>query len=264
VPHVWIVDSDLAAQIFLTAFAHEETSDEATNLGGYVLRLTSTRRQDYQLALYVLARHFPQFLESHPLPALRAVIGVLNEHATSHHILPNLREGVSVASRVQEFSFRGASARYLGDLSYIWDATEYPDRPTEMATAALAFVTRLAAEDRWALLDQALVLVAATPADGERTPSQLRRPALRTRPGHSSPHGQRGNQRTGQLHRFLHPTLDARAASLRRVGDSRAWSAAPSRGPKETPCFPRPIARSDTLCPPTNDRGSSPSPPTGE
>jgi hypothetical protein len=158
VPHVWIVDSDLAAQIFLTAFAHEETSDEATNLGGYVLRLTSTRRQDYQLALYVLARHFPQFLESHPLPALRAVIGVLNEHATSHHILPNLREGVSVASRVQEFSFRGASARYLGDLSYIWDATEYPDRPTEMATAALAFVTRLAAEDRWALLDQALDL----------------------------------------------------------------------------------------------------------
>ncbi len=132
VKKVWSADPALAARVFTTGFGHREASTETTRMGGVILPLTSTRRQDFELAQYVLVRAFPEFLRTAPNEALQAGLEVLNDFAISRHVEPHLQSGFTVSRLTRTFRFRGGEAQYLPDLSYIWGASNFPDRPIEI------------------------------------------------------------------------------------------------------------------------------------
>ena len=62
----WNEDPELAASVYVATFAHVERSEELTHMGGIIVALTSTRRQDFGLAQYVLLEDAPRFLRAQP------------------------------------------------------------------------------------------------------------------------------------------------------------------------------------------------------
>jgi hypothetical protein len=150
---VWAADPDLAARVFTIGFIHQETSIEATQFGGVLLPLTSTRRQDFELAQYVLVRAFPEFLRVAPDQALRAGLEIVNDFAIAHHVERNLKPGFTVSRLSTTFTFRGGEAQYLPDLSYIWGSSNFPDRPIEIGAAVERWLEGLGTEDLDTALD---------------------------------------------------------------------------------------------------------------
>jgi len=60
-------------------FSNFEQSDETTVMGGSpVFTLTSTRKQDFETALYGLQQAFPYFLKSSPIHATLAAVKATN------------------------------------------------------------------------------------------------------------------------------------------------------------------------------------------
>jgi hypothetical protein len=79
IPSLATRDPELVAEIYAAAFSYEEASEETTHISrSQLLSLLSTRRQDYDTALYRLAEHYPAFLRAAPLVAVRALITVLD------------------------------------------------------------------------------------------------------------------------------------------------------------------------------------------
>ena len=130
VDRIWDKDPEFVVSTYVTVFAHQEISDEITNpMGGRILALTSTRRQDYSMCHYWLAQHFPNFLQAKPIAATRAVIRSLNFYIIHTQILDCLREAVNLQDMVEPFGFRGKTAYFLPDLSHMWDDREMLDEP---------------------------------------------------------------------------------------------------------------------------------------
>ena len=131
---------------YVTVFAHQEISGEITNpMGGRILALTSTRRQDYSMCHYWLAQHFPNFLRQAKLiAAARAVIRSLNFYIIRTQILKYRRETVELQDMVEPFEFGDKTAYLLPDLSHIWDEREILDEPIKMADALFEFIAELA------------------------------------------------------------------------------------------------------------------------
>ncbi len=114
--HVLDADPDTAEQIVDAIYSYEEQSSERTQIGNSpIVPLTSTRKQDYDQAHYVLQRHFPYFVEKAPLHALRASLTAVNEEVKREHLKNR--------SETEEFSFsyNGIQARFKSDWSEIWD-----------------------------------------------------------------------------------------------------------------------------------------------
>ncbi|NIA10287.1 MAG: AAA family ATPase [Nitrospiraceae bacterium] len=154
---IWPHDPEFAALTYIAVFGHYETSEEKTHMGGIVLPLLSTRRQDYEMCQYQLIQHFPKFLRAAPLLATQAVIGCLDRFIIGRHIIGHLKEGVKLAELVEEFHFRGKAAHYIPDGSYIWDEGEYEDEPIQMANELYKFIGELASsQTRLAELDSLL------------------------------------------------------------------------------------------------------------
>ena len=145
VDKIWDEDSEFVISIYVTVFAHQEISGEITNpMGGRILRLTSTRRQDYSMCYYQLARHFSKFLQDEPIAAARAVIRSLNFYIIRTQILKYRRETVELQDMVEPFEFGDKTAYLLPDLSHIWDEREILDEPIKMADALFEFIAKLA------------------------------------------------------------------------------------------------------------------------
>jgi hypothetical protein len=154
---IWPHDPEFAALTYIAVFGHYETSEEKTHMGGIVLPLLSTRRQDYEMCQYQLIQHFPKFLRAAPLPATQAVIECLDRFIIGRHIIGYLKEGVEFEELVEEFHFRGKAAHYIPDGSYIWDESEYEDEPIQMANELYKFIGELASsQTRLAELDSLL------------------------------------------------------------------------------------------------------------
>jgi hypothetical protein len=113
-------DADLVRDIYVAAFGHRETSDSTTSMGGIVLQLTSTRRQDYELALFGLKQAFPQFLEQAPEAAVVALNAAVEAHFARERSLGRAHEELT-------FDFQGSVARFLPDHSGAWDRGGGPD-----------------------------------------------------------------------------------------------------------------------------------------
>jgi len=140
---IWPHDPQFAASTYRAVFSYYETSEEKTIFGTPVLPLSSTRRQDYEMCQYHLIRQFPQFLRAAPLYATTAVIWCLNQFIVGQHIIGYLKEGVKFEDLSQEFKFRGKTAHYIADSSYIWDESEHSDEPIKMGDELFKFISEL-------------------------------------------------------------------------------------------------------------------------
>lgn len=110
------LDAELAAEVYERTFAHKETSEETTSIGGVVLTLTSTRRQDFSSALYGLQTGFNRFLDVAPVYASSAATrSVEAEMEREKPIDPD-------EQRTFQFSYDDVEANYLSDHSEIWDS----------------------------------------------------------------------------------------------------------------------------------------------
>ena len=145
VDRIWDEDPEFVVSTYVTVFTHQEISGEITNpMGGRILALTSTRRQDYSMCHYWLAQHFPNFLRAKLIPAARAVIRSLNFYIIRTQILNHRRETVELQDMVEPFEFGDKTAYLLPDLSHIWDEREILDEPIKMADALFEFIVELA------------------------------------------------------------------------------------------------------------------------
>lgn len=147
VDEVWSHDPDFVVLVYRMIFTHHESSECKTDLmlSGPVLSLTSTRSQDYGACQYQLIMHFPKFLRATPSFATQAAIQGLNYFIATHHIIPYVKKDVRFEDLMEEFKFRGKSAFYVEDHSYIWDEREYRDEPIEIADELFGYIEELAA-----------------------------------------------------------------------------------------------------------------------
>lgn len=109
------IDADLVEDIYKAAFTFNEKSEEKTQIGGsQILALTSTRKQDYEMARFELAETFYEFLKIAPINATRALITAINGYVNEEH---------SPIEEVQDqdFTFDGLQAKIRTDYSAIWD-----------------------------------------------------------------------------------------------------------------------------------------------
>lgn len=143
VDKIWMHDPKLVSSIYLSIFSHQETSQKRTYMGGVVMPLSSTRRQDFEMSQHNLAEHFGSLLKVNPLAATKMVIQILNDFIQSEHVVPYLKNGFRLEGLVRAFSFRGKSAQYLADLSYIWDQRDFEDSEIRMANALFAYLEEL-------------------------------------------------------------------------------------------------------------------------
>ncbi|MCH8291043.1 ATP-binding protein [Candidatus Poribacteria bacterium] len=155
---IWSHDPEFVVSTYLTVFTHYETSDEKTNIiGGFILPLTSTRRQDYSMCQYRLVKHFPSFLRVAPQLATQAAIRSLNFFIIRAHIAGYVQESVTLEDLIETFEFRGNTAHYVPDDSYMFDEQEYRDEPIKMADELFRFIVELASsQSSLPLLDSLL------------------------------------------------------------------------------------------------------------
>jgi hypothetical protein len=118
---LWDNDPDLVASLYAAVFSHVETSQESTHMGGIVVALRSNRRQDFEMAQYVLVENAPKFLRQQPKHAIPAIVTATIEAVRVGELLPYAdRESLP---EEQEFNFHGRRVRYLADGSHFWDAS---------------------------------------------------------------------------------------------------------------------------------------------
>ncbi len=144
VDKIWEYDSELVTQIYRVVFAHHEVSDEKIIRGGPIMPMATFRHQDYRMCQYRLEEHFRNFLQASPLTAARIVIQSLNFFVIRFHIAGYLREDRTFENLIKTFNFRGNSAYFVEDSSYMWDEQQYNDEPIEMADTLFEFITELA------------------------------------------------------------------------------------------------------------------------
>ena len=155
VDKIWAHDPEFVALIYRAVFTHNETGDKKTHMGGIILPMTSTRRQDYSMCQYRLVEHFPRFLRAAPLFATRVVIQSLNFFIIDTQIF-SVRQGDALPEDLQEtFNFRGKLSLYIQDYSQTWDNREILDEPIQMAGSLFEFIEELAMS-RERLLDTLL------------------------------------------------------------------------------------------------------------
>jgi hypothetical protein len=121
-----IADSspELVAEIYRGVFAHEEMSDDSTNMSGsQILALTSNRKQDYDHSKWQLGQYYPVFVKDHPLLAAEAMIKVIDEY--------RIRER-STENPPEKFKINGVDAAFIQDYSFIWDESSAAHHDAEV------------------------------------------------------------------------------------------------------------------------------------
>lgn len=118
---IWLYDPDFVVMIYESVFSYEELSVDKTFLGGSVLTLTSTRKQDYSMCYYSLAEDFPKFLNVQPLKATEAMIKAINAIIQRKELVKIGDNG----KKVLNFKFFDINSIYLLDNSYFWDEEDF-------------------------------------------------------------------------------------------------------------------------------------------
>jgi hypothetical protein len=126
IPH----DPDLVEEMFNAAFTQYDPSDEKTwAMASRILPLTSTRRQDFNMARHRFAGKYKQFLEAAPVNAARVVINAMNTYVAEREEQRYLRfermygedhAGAHVPDE-ESFEFAGRDAFIRPDYSEVWD-----------------------------------------------------------------------------------------------------------------------------------------------
>lgn len=131
-------DPGLAVDIYKIVFRYSVDDTSTTSIGGgsRILPLTSTRRQDYDMARWSLKEAFPEFLRSQPLAAVQALIGAIEGNVALKH--PIADEG-----KVQTLRTAAVDARFLEDGSHIWAWNPDETRGGNTGGLIKAFTARL-------------------------------------------------------------------------------------------------------------------------
>ena len=143
VDKIWDHDTEFVISIYRTVFSHQFTSGGITQRGGPVLPMATYRGQDFRMCQYRLVEHFPKFLQEKPIFATQAVIQSLNHSIFKEHIIRYNREVTTLENLKETFSFRGETAYFVKDDSYLWDARESSDKPIELADKLFEFIEEL-------------------------------------------------------------------------------------------------------------------------
>lgn len=125
--------SQLAGDIYATAFAFEESSDERTQMSGGVLALTSHRSQDYRMAHYSLGESFEAFIRAAPTEAIDALTSVRRTYAERKAHGGSLEEAIGCGE--------GGTFRIEPDHSSIWDSGGSHDDEDKMLDTFEAWST---------------------------------------------------------------------------------------------------------------------------
>lgn len=141
---IWKHDPEFSVLIYRTVFARYDHSNEEVIRGGPIFSMATVRHQDYRMCQYRLVGHFGNFLQVLPLTAARAAIQSLNFFIIRFHVVGYLRGNGTFEGLTKTFDFRGKSAYFVEDSSYMWGERQSADEPIEMADALFEFVTELA------------------------------------------------------------------------------------------------------------------------
>jgi hypothetical protein len=107
-------DPEFAVTIYGKVFRHQVDSQKETSFSGSQIMPMSTSVSDmYGTATYVLAGHFPVFIEDNPRAATEAAIEVVEGHIATRHPIP---------ASIQEKSLQagGTTVRLIEDGSRYW------------------------------------------------------------------------------------------------------------------------------------------------
>lgn len=140
-------DPEFLKEIYFAVFEHEETSNETTSMGTPVLPLTSNRRQDYGLCTFHLTKGISKFIEKSPTIAAETIIGCLQDHS---------KRARSIEVPEDYFAFRGKEARYVCDISYVWDEGHYIDDTLKLADPLFNYIQKLAENGNTEKIDKIL------------------------------------------------------------------------------------------------------------
>jgi hypothetical protein len=154
IPH----DPDLVEEMFNAAFTQYDPSDEKTwAMASRILPMTSTRRQDFDMARYGFAGKYRKFLEAAPLNAARVVVNAVNTYVGERDELRYLRlkrvysedKAGEHGPDEEKFEFAGQDAFIRTDYSEIWDngGTHRNDEPLEMLDSFQSYFERLCEDD---------------------------------------------------------------------------------------------------------------------
>lgn len=150
-------DPEFAILIYHTVFSHQFTSEGETQRGSSILSITTYRSQDFRMCQYRLVQHFPKFLQEKPIDATQAVVLSLNSFIENEYIIRSSMTKMTIEDLKERFDFRGKTAYFVKDDSYIWDAQTSSDEPIEMADLLFDYIAKLAEDiERHPLLDELL------------------------------------------------------------------------------------------------------------
>jgi hypothetical protein len=110
ITHIGVIagtDPDLAERLLMSVWQFDEQRDEQTSIGSSgILGLTSTRKQDLDMARYETGHVFPAFLTASPDAAFRFFASIVAVHAPSYEPARAIGQSPHV--------YHGESLRYAG------------------------------------------------------------------------------------------------------------------------------------------------------
>jgi hypothetical protein len=108
------VDPDFITRIYAATFASSISDGSTTSIGdSQIFHITSNRPQDYEHSWWNLKEFFPHFLKTHPLCAVRALIGAIQGYVARAHPVPEYARSWSIPTPVY-------TVRLQEDQSHIW------------------------------------------------------------------------------------------------------------------------------------------------
>ncbi|MBU7440923.1 ATP-binding protein [Paraburkholderia fungorum] len=153
-------DLDFVIDLYASIFEYEEPSGDAkTSISSSaIMGMSSTRRQDYEMAWWMLAEAAPRLLDEHPAEGTKAVARGLDGYIRRHQTDPES------PNEVDAFYIGERPARYVHDRSYGWNGQgiqHYRDAPV-LLNKFNEFLERLSARDD---SQEVFALVVETVAD---------------------------------------------------------------------------------------------------
>jgi hypothetical protein len=154
IPHA----PDLVEEMFNAAFTNYDLSDEKTwAIASRILPMTSTRRQDFDMARFSFAGKYKQFLEAAPLNAARVLVNAMNSYVVERDERRYLRyermygedkAGEHVPDE-EKFEFAGQDAFIRPDYSEVWDngGARSNDEPLKMLDTFQRYLEKISEGD---------------------------------------------------------------------------------------------------------------------
>lgn len=150
------VDSSLVEDIYRAAFSNYDPREDPTPLlGSGILRLTTTPRQEFDMARWLLTTKYKEFIEGAPLHATRALLIALQTFIAEQY-------ASRFGDQLEEFfEFNGQQATVSTDYSEIWDgdSAHGDDGSVRMLKSFQDYIEKLWASDETGLQRQLLDLL---------------------------------------------------------------------------------------------------------